>query len=261
LIIVITESDMPKMIQPKVPDAQVADNVGLNPRLNPPYIPWKTFEGFASTLCGTHPPDMIDSGVMPDTMAGGLQRQLRSALKFLGLTNGNGRVEPGFVELIAAYQTPQWPSAVKETVLPAYASIIGDLPIERATAKQLDDRFRENCGISGQMLDKAVRFYLHALKAAEAKYSRYWSLRKETRKESRKRTPKEKKVGKPSDAHERGRVDHGAQMIEFPLHFGDKPTGKISVPTTMDEDDMALFDATVAVIKAYATRKRATPAT
>ena len=107
-----------------------------------PYIPWKSFENFVATLKSTHAPDVIDGGVMPDSMSGGLQRQIRTALKFLGLTNGVGKVSDRFNSLIEAHGTPQWPMAVKECVLDSYAPIVGDLVIVMdETDRHLDRQF------------------------------------------------------------------------------------------------------------------------
>lgn len=228
---------------------------------SPPYIPWKTLAGFVEMLKNSHPPDVIDSSVMPTSMAGGLQRQLRAALKFLGLTNAAGKVSAGFNELILAHGSPGWPMAIKEHVLQAYNPIIKDLPIDKATPAQLDACFKEK-GVSGQMLDKVVRFYLHALKAADVKYSSHLSIRKEARTPGLKK-PKTKenppKAGRSEVAQKGNGMDDAHQhgLIDFPLHFGDKPTGTIRVPPTMDDDDMDLFDAMVAAVKAYATRKKA----
>src|SRR5438034_546653 len=85
------------------------------PESRPPYIPWKSFESFVALLkSNSHPPDAIDGGIMPSNMSGGLQRQLRSALKFTGLTNISGKVTESFSDLIKAHGSGQWPMAVKE---------------------------------------------------------------------------------------------------------------------------------------------------
>src|SRR5439155_18804582 len=101
---------------------------------------------------------------------------VRAALKFLGLTEPSGKVTTRFSDLIKVHGTAQWPMAVKECVLPAYQNIIGDLPIDKATSAQLDAKFKDK-GVSGQVLEKAVRSYLHALRAAGVKYSSYLTIR------------------------------------------------------------------------------------
>jgi len=221
-----------------------------------PYIPWKSFDNFVATLKSTHAPDVIDGGVMPATMSGGLQRQIRAALKFLGLTNGTGKVSDRFNDLIEAHGTPQWSIAVKECVLDSYSTIVGDLVIEKATAGQLDAKFKAT-GASGQVLDKAIRFYLHALKAAGIKYSSYLSMRKQS-KVRKVKTDNQTRVPTSTQVAPVSKVDDDVRgVIEFPLHFGSKPTGRICVPENVDDHDMPLFDAMVAAVKAYAARNAA----
>ena len=238
---------------------QVADG-------SPPYVPWKSFESFVAALKSTHAPAVIDGSVMPSTMGGGLKRNLRSTLKFLGLTDATGNVSAGFAQLISAHGTDQWQGTVKEYVVPAYNSIIGDLPVERATSPQLEAAFKSHGVSAGQMLEKSVRFYLHALKSAKIKYSNYWSIRAEGtgNSKTRKRAPADRTNKATEEKTKNGGDDpkndvrHKARtdLIEFPLHFGDKATGIIGVPPDMDKDDLALFDATVAVVKAYCARNK-----
>jgi hypothetical protein len=41
-------------------------------------------------------------------------------------------------------------------------------------------------------------------------------------------------------------------MIEYPLHFKNKPSGMITVPKDLSKDDLAVLEMTLRIIDAYA---------
>jgi hypothetical protein len=234
-------------------------------KLLPVYIPWKTFENYVASLKGTTIPHQLDGTIKPRAMAGGLWRQLVSAFKFLGLAELSGVVvEKRLRQLVESHKTDRWKAAIKETVLPAYGKIIGDLPIETATPGQLNKRFKDMSGADGQMLGKCVRFYLYTLRESGSKYSDHLQIRERRAGSSqgprkRKATAKNSKPGTGAKSHDgakertpRGDDTDPQDTTSFPVFLGPGRQGRIVFPTDVSTDDYEKFVAAIAYLKALA---------
>jgi hypothetical protein len=130
-------------------------------RLSPPYIPFGTLVNFIERLKTTAIPSTIDNSVMPN-LAGGVRGQVRSALRFLGLTDPDDHVTPTFRKLIAAHGTDSWVETLGEVVDTAYQPILNGLDLRATTPSQLLGKFKA-VGMTGQMAEKAIRFLLAAM--------------------------------------------------------------------------------------------------
>ena len=204
-------------------------------------------------------------------MAGGVWRQLLSALQFLGLIDSQKVTKDAIGKLVKAHGTPEWAKMVKDLVLPAYDQIVDGLPLDRATSQQLEKCFREHGKVDGQMADKCIRFYLHALKDAGVKYSALFLIRKDrSGKKSKPRTkplpngsarlPKPEQKAQPDTWDENS--DDQAEPVavalhSYPLYFKGKPTGVVRIPEELDNEDLKVIELTLSVIKAYAAQKPA----
>lgn len=146
-------------------------------RTTTPYIPLMTLENFCGKLKAAVVPPVIDSS-LTQSMSGGMAGALMSALKFLGLVEANGKVRQPLRELVEAQGTEEWKAALRKVVMPAYKDIIGDLDLLTATPAMLEARFREAGRASGQVLEKAIRFYLAALAAFDEPISPLLKSRK-----------------------------------------------------------------------------------
>lgn len=223
----------------------------------PVYIPWKAFEGYISGLKGTVVPHKLDTSAKPPSMNGSLWRQVTSALQFLGLIDSEKTVSTDLEELAAAHGTEQWAIAVKEHVLPAYAGLVDELPLENATQGQLNKCFREKGSVDGQMLSKCVRFYVHALKESGEKFSPHFSLRKESsngtrkRKASRKKTTKNKPDEDQSPPINPVERNTPTGMIDFPIPMGDV-TGHIRVRGDLTMEQFPMVEAMLNAVKVLA---------
>lgn len=143
----------------------------------PPYAPWGTFYNFLVTLKSSVIPPQIDSSVM-SRMSGSAQAQVRAALRFFDLIDDAGIVQPRLRALVSASGTrEEWSNEWGVILYEGYRPIVGDLDTDNATLKQLADRFRENAGVGGSVLRKAIRFYLDALKSTGADYSPHFRVR------------------------------------------------------------------------------------
>lgn len=139
-------------------------------RPNPPYIPLMTLDNFIGKLKATVVPPVIDSS-LTQSMSGGMSGALMSALRFLGLIEQGGKVRAPLKDLVAAHKTEKWKAALVAVITPAYKNIVGDLDLMTATPAMLEERFRTNGKCAGQVLEKAVRFYLAALTATDQSIS------------------------------------------------------------------------------------------
>ncbi|MBI1903411.1 MAG: hypothetical protein HYS13_20100 [Planctomycetia bacterium] len=230
--------------------------------LSPVYIPWKTLENYIANLKSeTTVPHTLDNSVRPKKMSGGLWRQLLSALRFLGLTKDGNVVSDGLEAMVDAYGEDSWAQAVKEHVLPAYDEIVGDLPIDRATAAQLAKRFRENGDVDGQMLRKAVRFYVSALRVSGASISSHLAtVREATTRPSMaqpKRKPKARRESPEKDGERHG-AENGRSTppdaIDFPIPIGDTNAYFMRVPRTIVVAQLPMVEAMYNAVKVLANQ-------
>lgn len=221
-------------------------------RTNPPYIPLMTLENFVGKLAATVVPPVIDS-TLTQSMSGGMAGALMSALKFLGLVDASGNVRDSLKKLVAAHGTEAWKSALAAVIDPAYSSIVEDLDLASATPGMLDDKFRRNSKATGQVLDKAVRFYLAALEKMERPVSPHFKARKPRANGSRKsaRTNAARVSAKPATeplAQDDG-IPDGMKTIKLPL-IG-KSDVILALPTDFNASDWAFLKP---ILEAYLTR-------
>ncbi len=226
-------------------------------RATPPYVSFKTLLTYVDDLKGKdHLPDQIDRSVMPK-MSGITQNQVLSALRFLRLVDENDKVT-GLQKLVDARETPKFSEVFADFIRQAYVDIIGTIDIKSATQKQLRDSFREHGKVEGaDTLNKAVRFYLKALKAADMKFSSHLTLR-QSRGVRRSSLPKQEK--QPLQEQKGGEIKQNRPplpgTITIPLHLPPKQTGSITFPEDLDEADCEMIDT---IIRAYAKRRQGIP--
>jgi len=144
-------------------------------RLVPPYVPFKTFLSFIDRLKNTAIPPHIDRTVIP-TMSSQIQSQLYSGLRFLRLIDGKEIATDKLRSLVKAYGTPEWKGTLSGVIGESYDNVWQDLDTDNATAGQLLEKFRV-LGVEGQMLEKAVRFFLSAQDEAGMPYSPHFKTR------------------------------------------------------------------------------------
>ena len=216
----------------------------------PPYIPFETLTGFVDGLKKTTVPTHIDKSMM-GKIAGGLQTYLLACLRFMGLTEGkNNEVTPALEKLVEAHGTEGYKPALAEIVKAAYAPVIGKIDLAKATAKQLDDAFGHQ-KLDGVVRDRAIRFYLKALKMADIQVSPLLGARKPKGSGSsgsaKPRKPKAADTSKPASG---GRSDvekprePADGMVEFPIPIGGDAC--IRVPQNITTKQLPLVRAILA---------------
>ncbi len=222
----------------------------------PAYMGWSTFGTFIGHLqeMGEALPDQVTKSVM-SKVAFNVQGQLRGTLTFLGLTLGDDhRVTDKLRALTAQHGTSGWAAAVKANIVPAYESAIGDLNLEKATPEAVQRAFRAQFAAAGSTLDKAIRFMLFALETAAIPLSPLLApgKRKSSGSAARRRSKKKPK-GKDAE-HPEEEKETPPGFLDFPIHIPGHPSGKLRLPEGLTEDDLALVDAYMAVVKAHIKR-------
>src|ERR1019366_8385979 len=143
----------------------------------PPYIPLATLTNFIGKLKKTVVPPVIDASLTRN-MSGGVSGALMTTLKFLGLIDQAGRVQAALKALVDAYDTEAWKGEFGKVVQASYKHIVEGIDLEKATSGQLEDQFKAQGKVEGQMAQKSVRFYLAALSEIGAPLSPHFKARK-----------------------------------------------------------------------------------
>jgi hypothetical protein len=216
----------------------------------PPYLPSKTLFGFFDALKETAVPHRIDNSIM-SKYSGSTRTQIRTALRFFGLTDDSGIVTADFRDLVAARGTAKWRTEWEKLFFPAYNDIINDLDIDTGTLQQLKERFRAS-NVDGSVLIKSVRFYLAGLEETGATFSPHFKQRGlSTGVNVGKKKPKVKPTNgsngaTPSgtDATAGGQADvvpKGSQRFALPLK-GRESAAVLIVPTDMKQTEWEMLD-------------------
>jgi hypothetical protein len=219
-------------------------------QVNPPYIPLMTLDNFAGKLKSTVLPPVIDPSLTKN-LSGGTASSLMSALRFLGLIEQGGKVRPLLKALVAAHGTEEYPKILADVIDNAYTDIIGDLDLTTATPAMLEAVFRERGKVNGQVLEKAVRFYLGALEKMKRSVSPHFKQRKARLSSPRKPRSKSDPGKDQSDdgADDELDVPQGMQRLELPL-IG-KANVILALPEDFDSDDWEFLEP---ILKKYMNR-------
>jgi len=200
-------------------------------------------------------PPEINKGLM-DNLSGGVQSHLLSALRFLGLVEGDeDSTTPELEKLVESYGTEGYKSTLEAVLNNAYEDITTGINIANTSAKALDVAFgREN--LDGSMRTRAIRFYLRGLESAGVAISPHLGKRKARspgppKPRKKKQATRSGKTATPED-EERGageRLPPG--LIEFPIPIGNS-AACIRVPKDITPKQMPLIQAIVSAVDALA---------
>ncbi|MBL9093406.1 MAG: DUF5343 domain-containing protein [Planctomycetaceae bacterium] len=242
-----------------------------SPKVLPAYVGYVTFANFIGSLKASGVPSRIDKSVMKG-LAGGVQSHLASAMKFLGLVNESNSPLPLLHSLAGAHGTDQWPAALKEVVALAYSDIVDGIDLTKASPQQLVETFRENSEAKGATADKAIRFYLQAVKDAKIEIGPHLANMKITTPYNRGLKPA-KATKKNAESVEQSGADGkpaaaAVKQQEVPTGMTSQPiqfkrlkpdgtvfmlTGSIVFPESVTMADCKRIDAMVAYIKTMAS--------
>ncbi len=218
-----------------------------------PYIPFKTLTGFVSNLKNHAVPPLIDHSLL-QTMSGSMRGQLLSTLRYLNLIDLNNAVNEPLIKMVKAYKTDSYGEVLHEILRKAYHDIFENVNLESGTSQTLIDAFRKHGNVDGQMLDKAIRFFLTALDECSVKYSPYFKIKK-ARKPTQRKKKKTKLDGENNGEDSKGGEDFDIDDIDDRAQFRIAIPGKkdvvIFLPDDIDQDD---WDMVKIMLDAYVKR-------
>ena len=201
------------------------------------------------------------------TVSGGDYSALISGLRFLGLINEDRTVRPEFHALVKAKKQSEsaYQAALIEIVTKAYAPVIGDFDLDAGTLPDLEKKFRDASGYQGQMLTKAIRFYVKALEDCGVKISEHVTKPRPRTTSKNKGTKTQKKAtkgGVASDDKSKEFNGHGPppppvvpsgfQRIAIPSD----PNAFVQFPMAITERDCDQFEGIMDMLRRFAGVKR-----
>ena len=128
----------------------------------PPYVTYAIFRNFVTRMSQDGLPDRIDPSVMPH-IPGGTQPVLRTTLKWMGMTEGDGTTTDVFQRML---KKEDFPSVLRQQMMAKYPFLVNrTLDLQKCSGRQLEDEFRKMG--QGSTVQKAVRFFVSAAKEAE----------------------------------------------------------------------------------------------
>jgi len=169
------------------------------------YMGWTTFKNSLDSLAEGLP-NVIDKSVFAG-QSGSVQSQMIAGFKFLGLISDNGQPTSDLKEIAVADEAAR-KRAMQRILKQRYTELFA-LDLTKATAAQLYEKIGTAYNVGGDTREKAVRFFLAAVKYAELPLGRLLLQAKAaTGGASRKR----RTVGRPSAADDV--IDDGDDLDE-----------------------------------------------
>jgi hypothetical protein len=130
-------------------------------KVKPPYVSYKTFSNFIDALNQDGIPGRIDSSVMKN-LSGTAQAQLKSALRFLGLTDDDDRPQAQLRDLVNAEGEERQQvllDILTHTYSFLFASGTGPIDLSGETPITFSAKFRDK-GLGGDTVRKAESFFI-----------------------------------------------------------------------------------------------------
>ncbi len=128
----------------------------------PPYIAFQTLLTFFKELKTNGLPPQIDKSVLR-RFSGGLQGQLKMAIRSLGLVEGD-KPTPRLASIIDAFETPNFEPLLLDVLKETYPYVFA-LDLMNATPTMFADSFKAT-GAKEDVSRKCRTFFLHAAKRA-----------------------------------------------------------------------------------------------
>lgn len=233
-----------------------------------PYGTYGTLKSTIERFKESTVPTKLNRHVLHD-VSGGAFSALISALRFFGLIDENQGVKDEFREVVEAARKGQtdYQDKMTQVVCDAYDPIVGaQFDLQAGTLPDLEKKFRDAGVPQGQMLTKAIRFYLKALEDAGVKVSEHI-----TKKRPRSKKAKDPKAPKKPKSGGGGGGGGGGSTFEtlppnrdvVPQDFDRLPIPGISgafiqYPTNLTEANCDLFDAMLLGLRTFAKSRAGT---
>lgn len=217
----------------------------------PPYLSFKTVQGFVQKLKETVAPPRIESSVLR-SYSGSVGRKLTIALKFLELIEQDGRTTEKLTRLVKVFGTSDWPGVLGGVLWDAYKDVIGDLNLETATPGLLEEKFKAR-GAEGAVLRDCVNFYVSAMKEAGATISPHILNKPRARGERRGRPKKaQSKLQETEYIQPAMEPVTSGGTVRFSFPIPGKPAVTMFLPAELEAEDWVMVDA---MVRAYIERR------
>jgi hypothetical protein len=134
----------------------------VDSRVGAVYVGWTTFTNALDTLSDAMP-NRIDRTVFPG-LAGGVQGQLLTGLKFLGLVTADGKPTEA-LRALAVRDEDDRKKQLEKVLRASYAHLFA-LDLATTTTGELRDKMSESYNVTGDTTTRAMRFFIAALQYA-----------------------------------------------------------------------------------------------
>ena len=201
------------------------------------YVSWKTFQNSLEQLSKAELPNVIDKTVFTG-MAFSVQNQLFTGMRFLGLIDDKSKPTED-LEALACDEETARKAKLKEILQRRYSELFA-LNLKKTTPDELDKKMAEAYSVSGETRDRAVRFFIGAMKYLGIEVSPLLAGKKMNG-APRKRVPR-KQANAPAQPPSDGEITGTSKTIR--LQSG----GSLTVAATVglfalnSEDRKFLFD-------------------
>ena len=169
---------------------------------SPPYASFSSFINLFNKLSESGVPSRIDPSVFGNA-SGSITYSVLAALKYLKLIDEDGIPDERFIAFANASETER--KALLAPIIKSGYPFLFDssLDLTKASAKQFDDRLREEFEIQGSTVDKVATFFINAAKYSEIPISPHIASRKSAyvSTSSRKSSKQRKEDSKSGAAH------------------------------------------------------------
>ncbi len=182
----------------------------------PVYVPFKTFQTAVSVFSsGGLPPD-LDRSVWP-SLSGGVQSQMMSAFRFLGLiADDGGKVTDSLRRLVEASEGSGDKVVMADIMRDRYGAIY-EMSERNETFAKLQEALRSQ-GVRGSTLDRAVRFLFEASDYCGIPLTPIWHTTK------RSATPSGKRSKRRQGSEDNGVTPEENQTPPIPKSSGNSRT-------------------------------------
>ena len=214
----------------------------------PPYVSYRTFRNFVDGLqLGI--PARVDRSYWGDRYSGSTGTQLMTALRFLGLIDGNGMPTTRLRQLVSAK------GAQRSEILKQIAYTSFDFLSERsldpqvATYAQLEEAFYNTYQVTGDVARKCIKFFVSLESDAGVPLSTFIMKRSKTIRTDTVRKRTTKKPGAGTDRNSTTPLVTGSlspQIAWYEMVLAKFPTFD---PTWSDDVKLKWFEAFDALLK------------
>jgi hypothetical protein len=190
--------------------------------------------------------------------SGSDQSGIKTALRYLGLISADDTVTQKLRELVAAMDGESWKDVLGDMVTSAYLDLTTNLDLDNGTLGELQEAFSQRGGVTGSVRDKAIRFWLSAMREGGMSISTHFGSSGPANGNGRKSTPRARKARTVATA----RIDEAVKdeapsadvkVVNFPVPG--KADIKIWLPTDLTEGQWAMLDTYIRAFIKLSTRE------